>query len=239
MKNYVIRFSLWQRVEHALVILFFTILAVTGLSQEFFRMHWAAWLIAAMGGIDRVRWIHRSTGIAFTVLVVFHLGMAMWEATTGRARPSMIPTRKDFRDAIKMMRYYLRLSDEKAQFDRFDYRQKFEYWGMVIGSLILIATGFMLYFPILTTRFLPGEVIPAALIMHGKEGLLAFLVIITWHLYNAHLSPEAFPFDRSIFTGKVSRERMEKDHPLEYSRMLKEKEGKQDESQSERPELSD
>jgi hypothetical protein len=78
----------------------------------------------------------------------------------------------------------------------------------------------MLYFPVETTRFLPGEVIPAAMMAHGREGLLAFLVVITWHLFNAHLSPEAFPFDSSIFTGKISTERMEEEHPLEYEQML-------------------
>lgn len=220
MKTYIIRFSVWQRVEHALVILFFVILAMTGLSQEYFQTRWATWLIAFLGGVEGVRWIHRTTGIAFTALVVLHMSVILFKVTTGRARPSIVPTRKDYCDAIIMMRYYLRLSDQKAQFDRFDYRQKFEYWGMVIGSLILIVTGFMLYFPVLTTRFLPGEFIPAALLAHGKEGLLAFLIIITWHLYNAHLSPEAFPFDPSIFTGKVKRERMEEEHPLEYERMV-------------------
>ena len=220
MNNDVIRFSVWQRIEHALVILLFTVLAVTGLTQEFFQMSWATWLISAMGGIERVRWIHRGMGITFSILVALHMIIVSFRIIYGRARPSLVPTRKDFRDAIIMMRYYLRLSEQKARFDRFDYRQKFEYWGMVIGSLILIATGFMLYFPILTTRFLPGEVIPAALMAHGREGLLAFLIIITWHLYNAHLSPEAFPFDPSIFTGKMKRERMEEEHPLEYERML-------------------
>jgi formate dehydrogenase subunit gamma len=232
MNNYVTRFSVRQRIEHACVILLFTVLAVTGLSQEFYRMRWAEWLIAAMGGIDRVRWIHRGMGIAFTVVVLLHLVTVLWQVTSGRARPSMVPTRKDFRDAMITMRYYMRLSDEKARFDRFDYRQKFEYWGMVIGSLILIATGFMLYFPVLTTRFLPGQVIPAALMAHGREGLLAFLIIITWHLYNAHLSPEAFPFDASIFTGRVSSERMEKEHPLEYARMLEETEEEREEPQA-------
>ena len=35
---------------------------------------------------------------------------------------------------------------------------------------------------------------------------MAFLVVITWHLYNAHLAPEVFPFNKSIFTGRISRE---------------------------------
>jgi formate dehydrogenase subunit gamma len=62
-------------------------------------------------------------------------------------------------------------------------------------------------------------VIPAAKMAQSSEGLLAFLVVITWHVFNAHLSPDVFPFDSSIFTGKVSAERMETEHPLEYERM--------------------
>ncbi len=235
MSGYVKRFSARQCVEHTLVGLLFIVLAATGLAQEFFRARWAEWMIGAMGGIDRVRWVHRRAGIAFSVVVVAHLGSALWKVIFGRAKPSMVPTRKDFRDAVTMMRYYLRLSDKPARFDRFDYRQKFEYWGMVFGSLLIIVTGFMLYFPVFTTRFLPGQVIPAALMAHGREGLLAFLVVITWHLYNAHLSPEAFPFDASIFTGKLSLERMEKEHPLEYARMLAE-EGAREDSPAERQE---
>ncbi|MDP2744725.1 MAG: hypothetical protein Q8P00_06650, partial [Dehalococcoidia bacterium] len=40
--------------------------------------------------------------------------------------------------------------------------------------------------------------------------------IVVWHLYGAHLAPDRFPADTSIFTGKISRERALKEHPLEY-----------------------
>jgi formate dehydrogenase subunit gamma len=220
MTDYVTRFSLRQRVEHASVGLFFIVLAATGLTQEFFPMHWAEWMILEMGGIDRVRWIHRTAGIGLAIVVFSHVIVSVLQVVRGRAMPTMVPTRKDFEDVIIMTRYYFRLSDEQPRFDRYDYRQKLEYWGLILGSLIMTVTGLMLYFPVLTTRFLPGEVIPAALIAHGREGLLAFLVIITWHFFNSHLSPEAFPIDTSIFTGKIRRERMEKEHPLEYERML-------------------
>jgi formate dehydrogenase subunit gamma len=213
------RFSLRQRIEHSSVMLLFTVLAVTGLAQKYFDAGWAAWVIAALGGIDRVRWIHRASGILFTGFALEHAGAGLFAVARRRGQVFIVPTRKDFQDAIVTLRYYLRLSDERASFDRYDYRQKFEYWGLVLGGTIMTVTGFMLLFPVEVTRFLPGELIPAAKIIHGYEGLLAFLVVITWHVYNAHLSPDVFPFDASIFTGKMSRERMEKEHPLELRRL--------------------
>jgi len=219
MNEYVVRFSVRQRLEHVCVMLLFIVLGVTGLAQKFFAARWAQWTIAALGGIDRVRWCHREAGILFAAVAIAHLAVGMMLVISGRARPSIVPTRKDFRDAVIMMRYYLRLSDEQARFDRYDYRQKFEYWGLVLGSGLMIVTGFMLYLPVLATRFLPGEIIPAAQMAHSNEGLLAFLVVITWHVYNAHFSPDVFPFDVTIFTGKISAERMEKEHQLEYARM--------------------
>ena len=46
---------------------------------------------------------------------------------------------------------------------------------------------------------------------------MAFLVVITWHIYNAHLAPGIFPYDSSIFTGRISKERLRHEHPLEYA----------------------
>ena len=97
----------------------------------------------------------------------------------------------------------------------------------MLGSVTDDRDGFMLYFPVITTRFLPGEIIPAALMAHSNEGLLAFLVVITWHIYNAHFSPDVFPFDVTIFNGKMSVERMEKEHPLEYERIRPDEEQEQ------------
>ena len=49
--------------------------------------------------------------------------------------------------------------------------------------------------------------------------MLATLAIVVWHWYNVHFNPEVFPFNETIFTGKISKSRMIKDHPLEYQQL--------------------
>ena len=213
-----VRFTAWQRLQHALVMVLFLLLAFTGFPQKFHGSAWSAALVDLLGGLERVRWLHRASGILFALLAAAHVAVALAALATGRARPSMVPTRRDFRDAIVTLRYYLGLSDAQARFDRFDYRQKFEYWGLLLGGALMIVTGFVLFFPLVATHWLPGQVVPAAKVAHSSEGLMALLVVIVWHIYNAHLAPEVFPFDKSIFTGRISRERMEHEHPEELAR---------------------
>ena len=50
--------------------------------------------------------------------------------------------------------------------------------------------------------------------------MLAFLVLVIWHIYGAVLSPEVFPIDRSIITGYVSAEELEEHHAQEYDRLF-------------------
>jgi len=219
MTETIVRFSKKQRVEHFIVMLLFTLLALTGFPQKFYEARWAGFIVDAIGGLDRVRFIHRMAGLLFSVATIFHIVLITFLALARRAGMTMVPTRRDFSDAIQQIGWYLGLAKEPAKFDRYDYRQKFEYWGMLIGSLVMVVTGLILYLPLLFTRFFPGEAIPVAQVAHSNEGLMAFLVVITWHIYNAHLSPDVFPFDTCIFTGKISVDRMHHEHPLELARM--------------------
>jgi formate dehydrogenase subunit gamma len=222
MKDSVVRFNGIQRAEHAATMTLFAVLAVTGLPQKFFDQRWAQSLMGYLGGVDTARWLHRAAGIGFGLVVVVHLLRVAVSAVSGRMTLTLVPTRQDFRDAVQTLRYYLGLSDVQPKFDRFDYRQKFEYWGLVLGAVIVVGTGLVLLYPTVATMVLPGQFVPAAQVAHSYEGLMAFLVIIVWHIYNAHLNPDVFPFDTSIFTGRISRERMRHEHPLEYERLVAE-----------------
>jgi cytochrome b subunit of formate dehydrogenase len=217
--GYVTRFTGWQRLQHVLIMVLFSILCLTGLPQKYYDASWAGPMLDLFGGVDRARWLHRASGLTFTLLMFVHFAVEAWALLRGRGSLSLVPHRQDFRDAILTLRYYLGTTDRQARFDRFDYRQKFEYWGLVLGSVIVVSTGLVLLYPVEVTAVLPGTVVPVAYVAHSNEGLLAFLTIITWHIYNAHLSPDVFPFDTSIFTGRISLERMHHEHPKELERM--------------------
>jgi len=226
MRNgYVTRFNMRQRVEHIALIVIFTTLALTGLLQRFYTGWFAEWAIMGIGGVETVRVIHRVFGGVFTLALVYHLIVLTYGLMVKHSRQSMLLTRKDFTDVVDSLRLALGSESAPPQYGRFNYRQKFEYWGLMFGSVIITATGVVLLFPAAVTSILPGQVVAASVVMHGWEATLAVLTIIVWHFYEVLFRPGVFPADTSIFTGKISRQRMAEEHALEYAELTLSGEG--------------
>jgi thiosulfate reductase cytochrome b subunit len=174
-----------------------------------------------MGGIHTVRIIHRTIGVIFTLTMLYHAAFLLWKVVIKKSKPTIMPNVRDFQNVVAELKLALGQKADPPKFDRFDYRQKFEYIGLVFGSIILIISGLMLMFPGVVTAVAPGWFVAAAARFHGYEATLAVLTILIWHLYSVVFSPRVFPADTSIFTGKISRERMMEEHPLEYEEMEK------------------
>lgn len=218
-EGYIRRFGTARILEHWLAVVTFMVLVTTGLSQKYFTLDVSHWLILRLGGIDAIRLVHRYAGMAFTLVMFCHVIIAATGILVRKWQPSMVINRNDFADAVHDIRYYIGLENSPARCDRYSYKQKFEYWGILTGGILMIATGIILWFPAVVTHMMPGELIPVAKALHSNEALVIVLLIAVWHIYNSIFSPEVFPLDTSIFTGYISRERMAHEHPVELARI--------------------
>lgn len=213
------RFGVGRIFEHGLHMVLFVALVTTGLAQKFYMLDASQWFIMRLQGIDNVRFLHHLAGFVFTAAAAAHAIAAVAGVAFRKWQPTMVISRKDIDDAIHNIRYYLGMEDRQALCDRYDYKEKFEYWNILIGGVLMIVSGLILLYPAFVTRFLPGEFIPAAKVLHTNEALLVLLIIALWHIYNSIFSPEVFPFNTSIFTGYTTREGMAREHPIELARI--------------------
>jgi cytochrome b subunit of formate dehydrogenase len=207
------RFHWAQRLAHILLLTSFTVLAITGLPQKYALQGWAQFMIKAFGGIETTRVIHHSAAVVLMLLAVYHTLDIGYKIFVRRVRLSMLPGIKDVRDGWQALTYNLGFSKRRPQMGRYTFEEKLEYWALLWGTVIMGITGFMMWNPITTTRFLPGEVIPAAKAAHGGEAFLAVAAIIVWHMYHVHIRH----FNQSMFTGKITEEEMLHEHPLELA----------------------
>ncbi len=208
-----LRFTVSDRIEHWTQMASFTILGFTGLVQKYATASISIGSIRILGGIENVRIIHRTAAVIMMVAVVYHIGGLIYRLYVRRARPTILPGLNDAKAAWQAVKYNLGLNKRKPQQGRFTFEEKAEYWAFVWGTAVMAITGFMMWNPIATARFLPGDFIPAAKAAHGGEALLAVLAIIVWHLYGVHIKH----FNKSMFTGYISEHEMIEEHPLELA----------------------
>jgi cytochrome b subunit of formate dehydrogenase len=207
------RFDLPQRIEHLVFLLSFTILGVTGLAQKYAMEPLGAATLAAFGGIEMSRQIHRISAFVMMLVSAYHILSVLYRVYVLRVPLTMMPVIEDFKHLFQDIAYYLGFRKHKAYYGRYNYAEKVEYTAVVWGTIVMGLTGFMMWNPITTARLLPGEAIPAAKAAHSGEALLAVLAIIIWHFYHVHLKK----FNKSMFTGELSREEMLHEHPAELA----------------------
>ena len=207
------RFPLARRIEHLVMLLSFTTLGLTGLPQKFSTAPLSIAFVGLLGGIENLRTIHHFAAIVMMLGTAWHILVFGYLAYVRQTRFSMLPSLQDIKDGWQALMYNLGFAKFFPQMGRYTFEEKMEYWAFVWGTIIMGTTGFMMWNPLSTVKFFPGEVIPAAKAAHGGEALLAVLAIIIWHMYGVHIKR----FNKSMWTGRMSEEEMLHEHPLELA----------------------
>jgi cytochrome b subunit of formate dehydrogenase len=236
--------NLAERVQHWLLLTTFLTLMLTGLPLFFHEFKFFKWVLASERAFMVRGVLHRIAAVVLIVNIVWHI---VYAAFTDRGRQNfkaMIPKFKDLRDAFELFGHNVGLTQflfrrgilkkflashpywlfkEAPLFDRYNFIEKFEYWAVAWGSLVMILSGFFMWNVELSLLLFPLWVHDIFIIVHGYEALLAFLAVIIWHMYNVHLNPEVFPMSKVWLNGRITGKELRLLHPLEYRRIAGER----------------
>lgn len=222
-----VRFRFVYRVLHATMIVSFLTLALTGLSLKFSYTAWAPKLSRLFGGFETAGYVHRFAALLMFGTVICHIvrlfrdkreNQATWKAVLFGPN-TMVPTKRDGQELIATVKWFVGLGP-RPHYGRWTYWEKFDYFAVFWGIIVIGSTGLTLWFPVFFTRFLPGPFINIATIIHSDEALLATGFIFTVHFFNTHLRPEKFPMDTTIFTGQMPLAELKRDKPREYAALV-------------------
>jgi cytochrome b subunit of formate dehydrogenase len=197
----------FERIEHALLLVSFTILVWTGFALVYSDQWWARPLVAL-----EPRWpvrglVHRIAGAVLIGLSVLHVASLFASGTLRRHWTSLLPRQRDIPEATGAFLYNLgvRRTPPKASFH--SYVEKVEYWAVVWGTALMGATGVMLWANTFMLARFPKVVLDVALAFHFYEAVLATLAIVVWHFYFVIFDPDVYPMDPAWITGYSVRER--------------------------------
>lgn len=200
--------EVWQ---HTFLMVTFIILAITGFSLRFSEAWWVRLLFGWEGGFPLRGIIHRVAAVLFILTCFWHL----FYLGTARGRTvlkDVWPRKRDFVQFFQMIRFNLDRTDQKPGFGRFSYVEKAEYWALVWGSVVMIITGFFLWFDNIAVHWFPKGFLDVMLVVHHYEAWLAVLSIAIWHMYSTIFSPNVYPMNPSWLTGKMPEEWYRHEH---------------------------
>jgi cytochrome b subunit of formate dehydrogenase len=235
-----IRFKLNFRIQHFILLISTLILIISGIPLKFPHSGWAKFVINLLGGPDIARQLHHLGALGLIFVGIYHLLYTFISKDGKRDFFLLILKKKDLLDLKTQIFYFIGKTKEKARFGRFSYIEKFDYWAVYWGLVIMIGTGAImwlfqgkfepLFFGLINLPFGPrivdNYIHAIAREAHSDEALLATLAIIIWHFYNVHLNPHKFPMSKVWINGKMTEEEMKDEHPLELEEILKKSEKK-------------
>ena len=209
-----------ERLQHAVLVISFVLLVVTGFMLRYPEAWWVVALRNASARAFEWRSLsHRLAGVVLLAAGVWHLGYLAFTAPGRVLFRDLWPGWRDLTDPIGVLKYNLGLAPTKPAFPRFSYIEKAEYWALVWGTVLMGITGVILWFDNTAMGLFSKLGFDISRTIHFYEAILATLAIIVWHFYFVIFNPDVYPMNLSWLTGRMSEKEMLEEHPLERVRL--------------------
>jgi len=201
--DHVVRYSFQERVGHWINGIAYTYLLATGLALFTPHMYWLA---AVLGGGPTIRFWHPWMGVLYMITI-------FWMHSTWKS--DMAATEED-RAWKERMKDYVENRDEKMPPQhRFNAGQKQFWWVMFYGSLVLLLTGIVMWFP---EEVPPGLhwVLPIIVFIHSATALLTIAGFLIHVYMSIFVTPGSM---KGMLDGHVSGAWARTHHRLWYEKI--------------------
>ncbi len=198
-----LRFTLSERVQHALLLISFITLVITGFMLKFPESFWAAPLVRWEKGLPIRGLVHRIAGVVLIAAGFYHLLYLVFTPRGRRDLSAMLPKVRDMREAVQTVGYDLGYRREAPLYAKFNYAEKLEYWALVWGTVVMAITGIFLWAHNFVLEYLSKVWLDIATAVHYYEAILATLAIVIWHFYAVIFDPDVYPLKWTFVSGRA------------------------------------
>jgi len=216
-----LRMTLNERAQHINLAINFTLLVITGFALKYPEAFWVSPITDLQGGMTIRGFLHRLCGIAVVTLSGYHILYLLFTERGRGILMDMIPKPKDAKDLWETLKnnLYINRPAKEIKMGRFNFREKFEYLGLIWGTIVMTVTGFILWWELGWLKYFPRWTFDVARAIHFYEAILATLTIIVWHFYSVVFNPDVYPMNWSWVTGNMTEHEMKEEHGLELERL--------------------
>ena len=231
-----LRMSLNERFQHFFLLSSFITLVITGFALKFPEALWVRWMFGTFGeaGFELRGDLHRIAAVIMVAVSLYHIFYVSFNARGRKFIVDMWFRKQDITDLNNALKYYLGKTKVRPKFGRFSYIEKAEYWAVAWGTVVMGATGGVLWFENTFLPVISNSGMDLATAIHYYEAILASLAIFVWHFYFVIYNPDVYPMNKAWYKGYLTREEMELEHPLELEEIEREQRkieaGKEEES---------
>jgi cytochrome b subunit of formate dehydrogenase len=195
-----VRMLPFERVQHALLLISFITLVWTGFALKYPDQAWAK-VVLIEGRLSMRSLVHRIAAVVFMAVSVTHLISLIASRKLRKHWLEMLPNVNDGREALANFAYNIGLGDRKPGRSPHSYIEKAEYWAVVWGAIVMVASGILLWADNLVLRLLSKTWLDVATSVHFYEAVLATLAIVVWHFYSVIFDPDVYPLNTAFWTG--------------------------------------
>lgn len=122
--------------------------------------------------------VHRIAAVVFVGLGLYSFFYLFFNKRGKQQLSKIFPLPEDTILLIKNISYHLGLVRERPDFDRYDYAEKAEFRALAWGAIVMIVTGFPLWFEDFFLRFMPIWLLDVFKSIHSYKAVLASSAVI-------------------------------------------------------------